>query len=250
MKKEKFKKNGDVLMKNTRVQLSKYIFHSTLIFTISLVMIISGSPEVLGNHTDQTDCTLKNPPNWDKEIERGGEFTITWDNPASTPDSLGNTNSSHCRYDVSFYHADKSDAGEHVNKINLDNGKWDTTGTKFFKICPMNDDDCKSESEFYRLEFVNTSELANTSDNVRQCTEYCDAKSQSSIIFPVVVIVVSLAITIPFIIKKKRSKKSIVPSSTEKPQEEDITYIDKQIALNEEKIKKIEEESKKLDEES
>ena len=40
-----------------------------------------------------------------------------------------------------------------------------------------------------------------------------------------------------------------VPSSTKESQEENITDIDKQIAINEEKIRKMEEESKKLDDE-
>jgi len=42
---------------------------------------------------------------------------------------------------------------------------------------------------------------------------------------------------------------SSTPVSTKEPQEESITDIDKQIAINEEKIRKIKEESKKLDEE-
>ena len=167
------------------------------------------------------DCTLKNSPKWDKTVERGESFTITWNNP----------DTNNCRYDVSFYHNDKTDGGVHYDIVRDWKGDWDSSGTKFFKICPTNDNDCKSP--FYSFTLEDTS---------------------GNIVFIIVGIVVTIGISIAFVSKKNIRKKSPVssstPVSTEKSQKGSITEIDKQIAINEEKIRKMEEESKKLDEEN
>jgi hypothetical protein len=314
------------------MKVARYSFCFVLIFTISLVMMISGSTDALGNHTD---CTLKSTPTWDKKIERGDEFKITWDNPS------GNANSSHCIYDIFFYHDKKTPTGtENSGAKDSWSASWDSIGIKYFKICPANDYVCKSNSEFYSFELVNTSidctlksipswdkivhpdkitiiwnnpdlkncrydvsfynkDLTNAGgksedaiNNIKiswtngvgdKFFQICptnvndaDCKSklhrftlqeynQNHIVIVIAVIVVTMAIIIGIKIKNKGSKKSKVPSSTpasstpasstavpastEKPQEENITDIDKQIAINEEKIRKMEEESKKLDEE-
>jgi plastocyanin len=151
-------------------------------------------------------------------------------------------NFTHLFYEPHFTHIAKSLETQYIPKDSLKNTSTIFTAYGETAVTPENG------VEEHSLEFVNTSELANTSVNVRQCTEYCDEKSQSSIIFPAILIVVSLAITIPFIIKKKRSKKSVMSSSVKGSQGNIPTDIDKQIAINEEKIRKIEEESKKLDE--
>jgi hypothetical protein len=62
-------------------------------------------------------------------------------------------------------------------------------------------------------------------------------------------IVVVAGISIILVSKKNKNKKSQT-STTVPSQEENNTDIDKQIAINEEKIRKIEEESKRLDEEN
>jgi hypothetical protein len=331
-----------MLMKNTRVQLSKYIFYSTIIFTISLVMIISSSTDALGDHTD---CTLKSPPIWDMRIESDEYFTITWDNPQVTSDAPGLEHLPHCRYDVSLYHDSQGQrgGGEFLNEKHSWTGKWPVnTGTKYFKICPTNDNGCKSNSVLYSFVIIPNLSKQNTSidctlksppiwdktievnesiwitwdsPDIQQCsydvtltennisetfTENISSVSFSTTItgehyfkicptnysacssefgpinvlntemnnfFIILVIGVTLAgISILFVIKKKGSTaSSSTPASstpasstpasstevsTKKSQEENITDIDKQIAINEEKIRKIEEESKKLDEES
>ena len=311
-----------------KMKVTRYSFCFTLIFTISLVMIISGSTDALGNHID---CTLKSPPIWDKTIESGESSQITWDNPS------GNTNSSHCRYDVLFYHADKSNAGLWSDSaIASGTINWDSIGTKYFKICPTNDNDCKSNSEFYSFVLIPNLSKQNTSidctlksppiwdktievnesilitwdsPDIHQCRydviitdngyseifkeeisslelsqkfasenyfkicptndSACSSEfgpinvlnTEMNNFFIILGIGVTLAgILILFMIKKKGSKKlpipsstpassTAVPASTEKPQEENITDIDKQIAINEEKIRKMDEESKKLDDE-
>jgi len=162
------------------------------------------------------DCTLKNSPKWDKTVERGESFTITWNNP----------DTNNCRYDVSFYHNDRTDGGVYYDIVRDWKGDWDSIGTKFFKICPTNDNDCKSPIHSFTLE--------DTSGNI---------------IFIIVGLIVVAGISI-ILVSKKNNKKLSGSSSTEKPQEESITDIDKQIAINEEKIRKIEEESKRLDEEN
>jgi uncharacterized protein (UPF0333 family) len=171
------------------------------------------------NKQYQNDCTATNIK-WDKKIERGESFTITWNNP----------DANNCRYDVSFYHNDKTDGGVHYDIVRDLKGDWDSSGTKFFKICPTNDNDCKSP--FYSFTLEDTS---------------------GNIVFIIVGIVVTIGISIAFVSKKNIRKKSPMssstPASTEKPQEENNTDIEKQIAINEEKIRKIEEESKRLDEE-
>ena len=91
------------------------------------------------------DCTLINPPKWDKKIERGESSQITWYNP----------DTNNCRYNVSFYHHDKTDGGSTENVKNSDTFSWDSIGVKYFQICPTNDKDCKSE--LHRFELVNTS---------------------------------------------------------------------------------------------
>ena len=214
-------------MKNTRVQLSKYIFYSTLIFTISIVMIISSSTEALGGKVTihpKVNCTFENLL-VDTKIERDEQFTIKWNNP----------DTNNCRYDVSFYHADKSDAGEWTDTISSVEVSWNTIGTKYFKICPTNVNDCKSP--FYIIT------VEDRSGNI-----------MFIILGTVVVIVILTVFVYKMNIRKKLSAlqstpASSTPASTKKSQEENITDIDKQIAINEEKIRKMEEESKKLDEE-
>jgi len=161
------------------------------------------------------DCTASNIK-WDKKIERGEDFTITWKNP----------DTNNCRYDVLFYNNDKSDGGMWPNKIDSTTNFWDGIGTKFFKICPTNDNDCKSP--FYSFTLEDTS---------------------GNIVFIIVGLVVVAGISIILVSKKNKNKKSQT-STTVPSQKESITEIDKQIAINEEKIRKMEEESKKLDEEN
>ena len=160
------------------------------------------------------DCTATNIK-WDKKIERGEDFTITWSNP----------DTNNCRYDALFYHNDKTDAGVEYSLVRSWQGDWDDVGIKYFKICPTNENFCKSPFYSFTLE--------DTSDNI---------------VFIIVGLVVVAGISIILVSKKNKNKKSqtltTVPS-----QEENNTDIDKQIAINEEKIRKIEEESKRLDEE-
>ena len=213
------------------MKVTRYSFRFTLIFTISLVMMISGITDALGGQLNITpNCTLENLRH-DKKIERDEPFTITWNNP----------DTKNCRYDVSFYYADKSDAGELTGYMDSVEVTWDTVGTKYFKICPTSVNDCKSP--FYIITVEDGS---------------------GNIMFIILGIVVAIVISIAFVSKKNTRKKSptsstAVPSSTEVPsstpvstkksQKESITDIDKQIAINEEKIRKMEEESKRLDEE-
>lgn len=153
---------------------------------------------------------------WDKKIERNEEFTITWSNP----------DTNNCRYDVLFYHEDGSDGGIWNSVKNSAIIDWDSIGTKYFKICPTNENFCTSPSYSFTLE--------DTSGNI---------------VFIIVGLIVVAGISI-ILVSKKNNKKLSGSSSTEKPQEESITDIDKQIAINEEKIRKIEEESKRLDDEN
>jgi hypothetical protein len=166
------------------------------------------------NKQYQNDCTATNIK-WDKKIERGEDFTINWSNP----------DANNCRYDVSFYQNDKTDAGVTYSLVRSWQGDWDGVGIKYFKICPTNDNFCKSP--FYSFTLEDTS---------------------GSIIFIIVGLVVVAGISI-ILVSKKNNKKSQI-STTVPSQEENNTDIDKQIAINEEKIRKIEEESKKLDEEN
>ena len=171
---------------------------------------------------DYNDCKIYSSPRYDRTVERDEEFTITWSNP----------DTKNCRYDVSFYHADKSSAGVRTDKINSDSVSWNTIGTKFFKICPTNVNDCKSP--FYSITVEDGS---------------------GNIMFIILGIVVAIVILIVFVSKKNTRKKSpipsstAIPSSTEEIEIDKMTDIDKQIARNEEKIRKIEEESKRLGEE-
>ena len=110
-----------------RMKVTRYSFRFTLIFTISLVMMISGSTDALGGQLNITpNCTLENLRQ-DKKIERDEPFTIYWDNP----------DTKNCRYDVSFYYADKSDTGYDAAEPAISSiaVTWDTVGTKYFKIC-------------------------------------------------------------------------------------------------------------------
>ena len=73
---------------------------------------------------------------------------------------------------------------------------------------------------------------------------------------PIILIVMYVGIILGIVLFKRQKLQEILDSelpsstaaSTKESQEENITDIDKQIAINEEKIRKIEEESKKLDE--
>jgi hypothetical protein len=161
------------------------------------------------------DCTATNIK-WDNKIERGEDFTITWKNP----------DANNCRYNVSFYHNDKTDASVEYSLVRGWQGDWDDLGIKYFKICPINENFCKSPFYSFTLE--------DTSD---------------SIVFIIVGLVVVAGISIILVSKKNKNKKSQT-STTVPSQEENNTDIDKQIAINEEKIRKIEEESKRLDEEN
>ena len=167
------------------------------------------------------DCTPTNVKLSEK-IERDEDFTITWSNP----------DTKNCIYDVSFYHADKSSAGLVTDEINSVSGSWNAIGTKFFKICPTNVNDCKSP--FYSITVEDRS---------------------GNIMFIILGIAVAIVILIVFVSKRNTRKKSptssstAVPSSTEEIEIDKMTDIDKQIARNEEKIRKIEEENKRPDEE-
>ena len=149
------------------------------------------------------DCTATNIK-WDKKIERGESFTITWNNP----------DANNCRYDVSFYHNDNTDGGVHYDIVRDWKGDWDDVGIKYFKICPTNENFCKSFNYSFTLE--------DTSGNT---------------VFIIVGLVVVAGISIILVSKKNKNKKSQT-STTVPSQEENNTDIDKQIAINEEKIRK------------
>ena len=232
------------------MKVTRYSFCFVLIFTISFVMMISGNAVALGYEEFEITGNINLKSN---TIEITGETTKIWEDVIFTVKSPnGNL--------MSVDQTTPQSNGYFGTNIGVGGSLWKQDGTytiiaqqgsnhQFRDWILISIVDGGFGDQYDRHVTISGSPDV-LGENVRQCTEYCDAKSQSSIIFPVVLIVVSLAITIPFIIKKKRSKKLVVPSSTEKPQEENITYIDKQIAINEEKIRKMEEESKRLDEES
>jgi len=185
------------------------------------------------------DCKLKNPPRWDKTAEIGEAFTITWDNP----------DTNNCKYNVIMYDQNK-------NKVQGTTGSWtgittqleitqNYAGQSYFKICNANENWC---TKFIDVNVIDTA-MNNTMNNI-----------MIGIVAAIVAVIGISGGVIYLKTKKSRtiiqtsstsvSSSTAVPASTEKPQEENITDIDKQIAINEEKIRKMEEESKKLDEES
>ena len=174
-------------------------------------------------------CKLKTPPRWDKTAEKDQQFSISWDNP--------DTNI--CKYYVVMYDQNK-------NKSNFMTGQWldmvnqiDITQNweeqSYFKICNANENWCTN--------FIDVNVIDTTMNN---------ALTMVGIVLSIVCVIGISGYVIYLKTKKSRTaiqtSSTLLPSSTEKPQEEDITYIDKQISLNEEKIRKIEEESRKLDE--
>ena len=174
----------------------------------------------LGGKVMNSDaCALKNPPRWDKTAEVNEKFTITWDNP----------NRNICTYDVMMFDQNKF-------RINITTGQWtdrideigitqNFAGQSYFKIC-------SNEIISYCTEFIDVNVI--------------DTAMNNTMIVMVAAIVAVIGISGGIIYRKTNQSKSILTSK----EEENITDIDKQIAINEEKLRKIEEESKRLDEEN
>jgi len=189
------------------------------------------------NVKNSDDCKLKTPPRWDKTAEIGEKFTITWDNP----------NRNDCRYDVTMYDQNKNKfwrtTGEWTDAISSIGITQNSPGQSYFKICTTNENYC--------TKFIDVNVIDTAMNN---------ALTMVGIVVAIVAVIGISGGVIYLKTKKSRtiiqtsstsvSSSTAVPASTEKPQEENITDIDKQIAINEEKIRKMEEESKKLDEES
>ena len=173
------------------------------------------------NVKNSDDCKLKTPPRWDKTAEKDEQFSISWDNP----------DTSICKYYVVMYDQNK-------NKSERTSGQWTD------RISGIDITQSWGEQSYFKI--------CNANEN--WCTKFIDVnvidpeKNNFLILLGIVFGMLVTGISILFMIKKKGSKKSPIPSPTEESTEES-TDIDKQIAINEEKIRKIEEESKRLDEE-
>ena len=187
------------------------------------------------------DCTLKNPPRWDKTAEKGEQFSISWDNPDRNI----------CKYYVVMYDQNK-------NKFHRTTGSWtgivssleitqNFADQSYFKICNAKENWCSKFLDVNVIDRSRNDHLAGSIANTKLTTEQDMYFSDNpSVLVTAILVVIGISGYVIYL----KTKKSTNTTSIEKPQEESITDIDKQIAINEEKIRKIEEESKRLDDEN
>jgi hypothetical protein len=187
------------------------------------------------------DCTIDTTPAYNKKMLKGEKLTIMWFNP----------DTENCRYNILFYN-DKSQLKQnsiYVEKKNFFEKQYGLSGINFFKICPTNVGDCKSE--FYPITWGISEEFRPKIESKYQ--------AQDGIVLACLGIIVLSAVSIVIMINRNKntSKKSAIPSSTASTttssstavQSEEMTDTDKQIAKNDEETRRIKEEIRRLDEE-
>ena len=180
---------------------------SSTIFVIVIVSIVgiigtasidSIYAEHRNSHQGSYDCTLKNPPNFDRNYEKGFQFKISIDNPGN------------CQYIIKFYDSTKHYIYEYrPSKLTSSlSFELDLSGKReisFLKLMSVNDG--RTASEYYPITII---DRAAESKAAQDLTNF--------LIIVIVIVIVSISLLIILIKRKNTKSTSNIPQrSTTRP---------------------------------
>ena len=177
---------------------------SSTIFVIVIVSIVgiigtasidSIYAEHRNSHQGSYDCTLKNPPNFDRNYEKGFQFKISIDNPGN------------CQYIIKFYDSTKHYIYEYrPSKLTSSlSFELDLSGKReisFLKLMSVNDG--RTASEYYPITII---DRAAESKAAQDLTDFL-------ILGGIVIVIILLVIVL---VKRKNIKSNASPSPPVSP---------------------------------